>query len=124
MATKSRISVATTPDTASEQSLARSTLYGAAAGIVGGILFGLLLTALKPDSMASMGRIIAIQNTAGGWVYHLFNASVIGGIFGLVLGSLPRSLLSGAVWGAVYGIAWWVLGGLILMPLMMGFASK
>src|SRR4051812_19330546 len=115
---------ASTPTIEPGQSLARSTLYGAVSGVMGGILFGLLLTATIPGSMASMGAIIAIQNTAGGWVYHLFNSAVIGGIFGLVLGSLPRSALSSVVWGAVYGLAWWVLGGLILMPLMMGFASR
>src|SRR4051812_25127580 len=124
MSTNHRIHAATAPAHAPEQSIGRSTLYGAASGVAGGILFGLLLTAMIPGSMAGMGSIIAIQNTAGGWVYHLFNSAVIGGIFGLVLGSLPKSLASGAMWGAIYGLAWWVLGGLILMPLMMGFAGR
>lgn len=104
-----------------EQSMARWTAYGACAGIGGGLVFGLTLTALMPGAMQALGRIIAVESVTGGWIYHLFNSAVIGALFGLVLGGLPVGYLTGALWGGLYGLAWWVLGGLVLMPLMMGF---
>ena len=30
---------------------------------------------------------------------------------------------SGALWGAFYGVFWWVLGGLILMPMLLGMPA-
>jgi uncharacterized membrane protein YagU involved in acid resistance len=61
-----------------------------------------------------------------GWLYHLFNSAVIGAIFGWLLGSRVSSYGTGLLWGALYGIVWWILGALVLMPLFLGmppFAS-
>jgi uncharacterized membrane protein YagU involved in acid resistance len=30
---------------------------------------------------------------------------------------------SGLGWGAAYGFAWWILGGLILMPILLGMPA-
>jgi len=57
---------------------------------------------------------------AVGWLYHLFNSAVIGAIFGWLLGSRSHGFGAGLGWGAVYGFVWWILGGLMLMPLLLG----
>lgn len=54
-----------------------------------------------------------------GWVYHLFNSAVIGGLFGVLLGGRVVSVGGGLARGAVWGLVWWVLGGLVLMPLFL-----
>jgi hypothetical protein len=48
---------------------------------------------------------------------------VIGGLFGWTLGTRIGGYASGTGWGAAYGILWWVLGGLILMPLLLGMPA-
>jgi uncharacterized membrane protein YagU involved in acid resistance len=57
-----------------------------------------------------------------GWLYHLFNSALIGAIFGWLLGERSHKLGAGLGWGSLYGLGWWVLGGLILMPVFLGMA--
>ncbi len=101
------------------------------AGLAGGLVFGLMMhmmIAPTPDGgqmpmMAMIGQIIGSPSVAVGWVYHLFNSAVIGAIFGWLLGSKVRDFGSAFGWGAAYGLAWWVLGGLVLMPVLLGMPA-
>lgn len=70
--------------------------------------------------MVMVAMVVGSQSLAVGWVYHLFNSAVIGGLFGAVLGGHAHGYGSGAGWGAAWGLVWWVLGGLILMPVLLG----
>jgi hypothetical protein len=84
-----------------------------------------MMTAPMPDGgrmpmIAMVGQIIGSPTVAGGWAYHLFNSIVIGGIFGWIFGSRASDYRRGLGWGAGYGLAWWILGGLVLMPLFLG----
>jgi uncharacterized membrane protein YagU involved in acid resistance len=45
-------------------------------------------------------------------------------VFGLVFGALSSTYGLGALWGLVYGVIWWVLGPMILMPLMLGMGLQ
>jgi hypothetical protein len=114
--------------------IVRNTLLGAVAGLVAGLVFGMMMqmmTAPAPDgSQIPMMRMVAMvirsDSVAAGWVYHLFNSAVIGAIFGALLGTRVQGYSTGLGWGALYGVVWWVLGGLILMPVLLGmppFAS-
>jgi hypothetical protein len=59
-----------------------------------------------------------------GWIYHLFNSAVIGALFGwLLAGRIDDRYGRGALWGALYGLGWWVLGGLVLMPVLLGMPA-
>jgi uncharacterized membrane protein YagU involved in acid resistance len=60
---------------------------------------------------------------AMGWLYHLFNSAVIGALFGGLLGGRVYDCGTGIAWGAGYGFVWWILGGLILMPVMLGMPA-
>jgi hypothetical protein len=101
------------------------------AGLAGGLVFGLMMhmmMAPTPDGgqmpmMAMIGQIIGSPSIAVGWAYHLFNSAVIGAIFGLVLANSVRAFGSGFALGAAYGFAWWILGGLILMPVLLGMPA-
>ena len=80
-----------------------------------------MMSAPTPDGrevpmLMMVAQVVKSNSLAVGWVYHLFNSAVIGGIFGWLLGTRRAGRLgAGAGWGAVYGLAWWVLGALILM---------
>lgn len=101
---------------------------GIVAGLIGGIIFGIMMqmmTAPTPEGgqmpmMAMVAKVVRSDSVAVGWLYHLFNSAVIGGIFGWLLGTRSHTFGAGLGWGAVYGFAWWIMGGLILMPLLLG----
>jgi len=107
---------------------------GVVAGIVAGLVFGVMMqmmSAPTPEGgqapmMAMVAKIVGSSSLGIGWIYHLFNSAVIGGIFGWLFGARAINVGSGFGWGAAYGIGWWILGGQILMPIMLGmppFAS-
>lgn len=107
-----------------------SSKFGAsiAGGLIGGVVFGVmmqLMMAPTPDGgempvMAMVGQIVGSPTVGAGWLYHLFNSAVIGAIFGWLLGSRVHNYSSGLGWGAAYGFVWWILGGLVLMPILLG----
>nr|MDQ3328332.1 DUF1440 domain-containing protein [Chloroflexota bacterium] len=72
--------------------------------------------------MGMVAMVVGSKSLVVGWLYHLFNSAVIGALFGLLLGNRVRGYGSGLGWGALYGLAWWILGGLILMPALLGMA--
>ncbi len=92
---------------------------GAVAGVGGGLVFGMM--------MAMMGMLPVLAGMVGstsavvGMGIHLMISAVIGASFGLLFGGRVGSLGSGALWGGLYGgVAWWVLGPMVIMPVMMG----
>src|SRR6266571_4973780 len=73
--------------------------------------------------MMMVAMVVRSQSIAVGWLYHLFNSAVIGGLFGALLGDRANGYGTGIGWGAAWGAFWWVLGGLILMPLLLGMPA-
>ncbi len=112
--------------------MARSKIVaGALAGLLGGVVFGMMMqmmSAPTPDGgsmpmMAMVAKVVRSDSLAIGWLYHLFNSAVIGALFAAVLGGRVHNSVSGLGLGAVWGFVWWILGGLILMPLMLGMPA-
>jgi hypothetical protein len=101
---------------------------GIVSGLVGGVIFGIMMqmmSAPTPEGgqmpmMAMVAKVVRSDSMAVGWLYHLFNSAVIGAIFGWRLGSRSHRFGAAVGWGAAYGFVWWILGGLILMPLLLG----
>lgn len=110
---------------------AQPAVAGALAGLAGGVVFGLMMTMMSaptPDGgqmpmMAMVGMVVRSPSVLAGWLYHLFNSVVIGAIFGWLLGNRVQSYAIGVALGAAYGLAWWALGGLILMPVLLGMPA-
>ncbi|MGH7536780.1 MAG: hypothetical protein ACREMG_14540 [Gemmatimonadales bacterium] len=104
-------------------------LAGVLAGLLGGVVFGVMMQMMgapTPDGravpmMVMVAQVVRSESLAVGWLYHLFNSVVIGGIFGWLFGGRTAGRLgAGLGWGLLYGFAWWILGGLILMPVLLG----
>lgn len=101
---------------------------GIVAGLMAGIPFGLamqMMSAPTPDGqiipmMGMVAMVVRSQSLFVGWAYHLFNSAVIGAIFALLLGSQAKSYTASVLWGFLYGVGWWILGGLVLMPMLLG----
>jgi hypothetical protein len=105
---------------------------GIVAGLVAGLAFGLMMHLMKAPTpagdevpmMMMVAMIVRSESLVVGWLYHLFNSAVIGALFAAFLGTAAdespgRSVLLGAGWG----VLWWILGALILMPLLLGMPA-
>jgi hypothetical protein len=104
---------------------------GALAGLAAGVGFGVMMQMMQaptPDGgrmpvMQMVAMVVRSDSIAVGWLYHLFNSAVIGGLFAWLFGSRILGYGSGFTYGAVWGLVWWVLGGLILMPVLLGMPA-
>ena len=97
---------------------ARLAGLGALGGLAGGVVFGMLMGMM---GMLPMVGMLVRQESAGvGIVVHLFISAFIGAVYGLVAGRFSLSWSAALVGGLINGVAWWVLGALILMPLLLG----
>ena len=107
-----------------------TVLAGIGAGLIAGVMFGLMMqmmTAPTPEGarmpmMAMVARVVRSDSMLVGWLYHLFNSAVIGAIFGWIAGHIG-GYARGLGWGALCGGAWWVIGGLVSMPVLLGMPA-
>jgi hypothetical protein len=93
---------------------------GLCAGVISGIMF-LLMRVPQMDGMtysvlAVISRAVGTDDPAVGWSYHLFNAALVGIIFGLVVGKSVTRLSTAIGTGLFASIASWGLANLILLP--------
>ncbi|GAB2742431.1 hypothetical protein GCM10027174_14990 [Salinifilum aidingensis] len=98
------------------QVVASRVLHGAVAGIGGGIVFGVLMAMMGMLPMVAM--LVGSGSAAVGAVVHLAISAILGAGFGLLVPVAQFWPLLGS--GLVYGVIWWVLGGLLLMPAGLG----
>lgn len=90
---------------------------GAAAGLLGGVLFGSMMHAM--GMLGMVAGLVGQDAVAVGWLVHLVNSIIIGAIYGATFGRLAQGWGRGVGFGLAYGVLWWVLGGLIVMPLWL-----
>ncbi len=93
-------------------------LHGVVGGLAGGVVFGLLMQTMGMMPMIAM--LVGSKSLAVAWILHLAISAFAGALFGLVLGRRATGYGTAAALGMVYGIVWWVVGALLLMPLRMG----
>ena len=91
---------------------------GIAGGLVGGVVFGILMQAW--DMMPMVAMLVDSESIGVGWLVHLFNSALFGAIFAVLAGRWATALLPAAGLGLVYGVLWWVLGALLIMPARLG----
>lgn len=92
--------------------------YGIAGGLVGGVLFGLLMQMMGMIPMVAM--LVGSEAVGVGWLVHLAISAFIGATFGLLFGAWAGRVGLGSLLGMGYGVVWWVLGALVIMPAQLG----
>lgn len=97
---------------------ARALWTGALAGIIGGIPFGIMMGMM--GMMPMIGMLVRVENVFVGVLVHAAISAITGAIYGFFAVRLPQTWGVAAIAGIVYGIIWWVLGALILMPALLG----
>lgn len=100
----------------------KSIMAGIAGGVAGGLVFAGILLAMGMfgGMMTTISKLASAESAAVGFVLHLVFSVVIGAGFALVFGAMSRDYVKGGVFGLIYGIIWWVLGPLVIMPYWMG----
>lgn len=105
----------------SEQ-IQRLTIGGGIGGIAGGVVFGGMMGAM--GMLPMVAKLVGSSSALVGFGVHMVISLIIGLAFGLSFGWLSKTFLHGAGFGLLYGAIWWVLGPLVLMPLMLGMGLQ
>ena len=99
--------------------MSKNAAFGIYAGLFGGSVFGVMMAVGGMFPMIS--GMMGMDNALVGFVLHLIISAVIGTIFGFALDTLVmRGPGTSLLAGGIYGIVWWVLGPLLIMPLAVG----
>ncbi len=100
----------------------RNIKLGAYGGLAGGVVFGAMMATMRMLPM--IGKMVAHQTVpravVTGFLFHLAISALIGASFAALFHRFVHGKGSGLGYGQLYGGAWWLLGPLTLMPLMMG----
>lgn len=96
----------------------RTLAIGALAGLLGGIPFGILMGMM--GMMPMIGMLVGVEDAFVGVLVHGAISAITGAIYGFFAARLPQTWGTAALAGLAYGVIWWVLGALILMPAMLG----
>jgi len=93
-------------------------VYGILGGLVGGVVFGLIMAMM--DMIGMVAELVGSSSAAVGWVVHLAISAFIGASLAVLLGSLAKTPVPAALIWMGYGVVWWVLGALLIMPAQLG----
>ncbi|HYE79916.1 MAG TPA: hypothetical protein VEI97_18185 [bacterium] len=104
---------------------------GAVAGLVAGVVCATIMTFMEVPApggvtltlMELLSRILGTDGIAAGWVVHLLDSALMGAIFGWAMGPKVADYRSGLAMGALYGGIWWVLGVMVIGPLLVGLPA-
>ncbi len=93
-------------------------------GIIPGIMAGYVFLAFMGGGMPGMVGGMISADAFIGFILHIIISAVIGalytGVFMQYANFGDNPLVNIAVGGLIYGVIWWIVGGLIIMPAIAG----
>jgi uncharacterized membrane protein YagU involved in acid resistance len=101
-------------------SLPRALIGGGIAGLIGGWVFSRWMD--QVDFFPLIAGLVQSESARVGKTLHFVIALTIGATFGLLFQADVRHAGSSLAWGLAYGLFWWFLGQLTLLPLLQGEA--
>ncbi len=96
----------------------RAVCAGAVAGLLGGWAFAQWMKHV--DHFSEIAGLVHSSSSATGMLLHFVIATIIGISFGLLFQRDLHGDGSSMVWGIAYGMLWWFIGPLTLMPMWLG----
>ena len=96
----------------------KSLQHGLYGSLIGGVVFGVMMGMM--GMLPMIGAMAGSESAAVGFGVHLIISAIIGVGFVLTVTVLGRERTAGVGEGLAYGLVWWILGPLTLMPLFMG----
>ncbi len=96
----------------------RSLGWGALASLAGGLLFSLVMvaTGVLPD----IANLVGGSSPVLGFVVHMGISTMIGMSYGVLFAYEAPDAGSSVIWGMLYGLVWWFVGHLTLLPILLG----
>jgi uncharacterized membrane protein YagU involved in acid resistance len=91
---------------------------GIVAGSIGGLLFSLVM--LQIGFLPAVASLVGMDSASAGFIVHFIIANLIGMSYGLFFYRQSYDLGSALAWGMSFGVFWWILGPLTLMPVLLG----
>jgi uncharacterized membrane protein YagU involved in acid resistance len=83
-------------------------------GILGGVIFGIMMQLMGMIPMIAM--MVGSKSLVVGWVIHMI-ISIIFGLGFVILTKFVSNLIAATI---LYGVLIWILGPLLIMPMMLG----
>lgn len=102
--------------------ITRAICAGGFAGVFGGWAFGAWME--RAGFFPLIATIVRSNSRDVGIALHFSIAIVLGMSFGLLFQREIRGLGSSLVWGAAYGMLWWFVGALTLLPILAGSPAE
>ena len=93
-------------------------LPGGLAGLAGGAVFGITMSDL--GLLPAFAQLVRTDSSLVGFVVLMVVAAIVGAGFGALVWYQRPSVGETLFWGLAYGVFWWYLGPLTLMPLLQG----
>ncbi len=96
----------------------RAMGWGLVASLVGGLAFGAVMW--STGELEMVAALVGRSSALAGFGVHLAVSSIVGMSYGRLFRYEAPTLAAGVAWGAVYGLVWWFVGPLTLMPVLLG----
>ena len=97
--------------------LFRSLRWGAFAGLIGGLVASPILIAT--GVLSSVAGADTHFSAFHGFIVHMCVSAVIGMSYGLLFRHEASNLGLGVMWGWLFGLIWWYIGPMTLLPLLL-----
>ena len=91
--------------------------WGAAASLVGGLLFSIIM--LATGALPHVAALVGGSSPILGFIVHLGISSLIGMSYALLFKHESPDIGSSVAWGTLYGLVWWFVGPLTVMPILL-----
>jgi uncharacterized membrane protein YagU involved in acid resistance len=91
--------------------------WGAIAGFAGGVVSSPIM--LQTGVLSKVVGLDTHLTNLHGLIVHLLVSCLIGMTFGLLFRNESSNLGAGVTWGWLFGLIWWYLGPMTLLPLML-----
>jgi hypothetical protein len=95
-----------------------SLKWGAIASLAGGLLFSLVMVAV--GFLPTVASLVGGVSPGLGFAVHMIISALIGMSYGLLFHYESPNFGSAIAWGLLYGLIWWFLGPLTLLPILLG----
>ena len=96
----------------------RALAMGILASVAGGLAFTMVM--VKTGALPKVASLVGLSSPGAGFVVHMVISAIIGATYGLLFRRESYTYGAGLAWGLVYGLVWWFLGPLTLMPILLG----
>jgi hypothetical protein len=96
----------------------RAVGRGIVAGLIGGLLFTVVMVQI--GFLPTVARLVGATSPVTGFLVHLVISDLIGVSYAVLFRRQSYDVRSALGWGVSYGLFWWFLGPLTLLPLLLG----